>query len=75
MKCPICEQPLSAPPPAVEQLRMSLDSLETQITAVRRDRPGLVTIDDELETRAASVREQLTANRAALDALAASAEV
>jgi polyhydroxyalkanoate synthesis regulator phasin len=72
--CPICEQPLDEPPPAVDQLRASLDALELQIAAVERDRPGLVAIQDELDVREASLRRELQANRAALDALAASAE-
>lgn len=72
--CPICEQPLENPPPAVDQLRASLDDLERQIGAVERDRPGIVAVEEELLGQDALVREQLQANRAALDRLADSSE-
>lgn len=72
--CPICEQKLDNPPPAVEQLRASLESLESQISSVERDRPGLVAIEDDLASREAAVREQMEANRATLEGIAASAE-
>ena len=72
--CPICEQELNDPPPAVEQLRASLMILEDQISSVERDRPGLVAIEDELEVREAAIREQMEANRTALESVAASTE-
>jgi Protein of unknown function (DUF3732)/AAA domain len=73
-QCPICEQTLDNPPPAVAALRGSLEELESQIASVERDRPGLVTIEDELASRLENIRDDLAANRAALEGIAASAE-
>jgi hypothetical protein len=72
--CPICEQLLETPLPAVDQLRASLDQLERQITAVERDRPGLVAVQTELLKREGAIRERIAGNRAALDRLVATAE-
>jgi hypothetical protein len=72
--CPVCEQRLEDPPPAVAQLRASLETLDSQIASVERDRPGLVSIEDELSGREAGLREELEANRAALEGIAANAE-
>lgn len=73
-ECPVCEQPLENPPPAVADLRGSLEELEAQISSVERDRPGLVSIQEDLTERIGAVRESLALNRAALDGIVASAE-
>jgi len=73
-QCPVCEQTLDDIPPTVHQLRHSLDVLEEQIGSVERDRPGLVELTDELSRRQATLLERITANRLALEELAASAE-
>jgi hypothetical protein len=72
--CPICEQPLEQGPPAVDQLRGSLDELERQISGVQRDRPSLVAVINELRHREGQVHESLEANRTALVGLVAGEE-
>jgi hypothetical protein len=73
-QCPICEQPLESPPPAVTALRTSLEELEGQIASVERDRPGLVTIEGDIANRLGEIRNGLEANRAALEGIVANAE-
>ncbi len=73
-QCPVCEQTLENRPPAVDELRGSLEELEGQIASVEKDRPGLVAVEDELVTRIGEIREGLASNRAALDGIVASAE-
>jgi Protein of unknown function (DUF3732)/AAA domain len=73
-QCPVCEQALENPPPAVAALRASLEELESQISSVEKDRPGLVAVEGELAGRIGEIREGLAANRAALDGIVASAE-
>jgi hypothetical protein len=72
--CPICEQELVEAPPKVEQLRASLRSLEEQIEGVERDRPGLISVGEELDAKEGALRMRLEVNRSALDEVASAAE-
>jgi hypothetical protein len=72
--CPVCEQELSEPVPAVEEMRRSLTALEQHIGSVERDRPALVEVTGEIERSEQAVRERIEANRSALDELAAAAD-
>jgi hypothetical protein len=73
-QCPVCNEPLSAPIPEVEEMLEALTDLDRQIVAVERERPNLVDVQDRLRMLEASVKGELEGNRHALDLLAASAQ-
>lgn len=72
--CPVCHEKLSAPAPEVDAMFAALADLDAQIVAVERERPNLVEVQAELTSLEQSVREELEANRHALDLLSESAQ-
>lgn len=69
--CPLCAQSLAnaIPVPSVSQLKGALTTVSTRLQAVTRSEPQMERAVATLEEKAASVQQQLTQNRAELEAV------
>jgi hypothetical protein len=74
-KCPLCEHDLNDLVPKADAIRMSLVSLEQQMSTTTRQRPRLDAFLTERETLLADLRRQLTDNKAAIEAVVAQEEI
>lgn len=73
--CPLCSQQLPSPTPTSLEIRKSLESLNLQLETVTRQRPRLTQYISERETSLAALRQRLTENRAAIEAVVAQEEI
>lgn len=73
--CPLCSQQLQSSTPTSSKIRESLENLNLQLEAVTRQRPRLTQYISERETVVANLRQRLTENRAAIEAVVAQEEV
>jgi len=73
--CPLCSQQLPSPTPTSLEIRKSLENLNLQLETVTRQRPRLTQYISERETLLAALRQRLTENRAAIEAVVAQEEV
>ncbi|EIG61295.1 DUF3732 domain-containing protein [Bradyrhizobium sp. WSM1253] len=58
--CPLCDSQLAVAVPSVDEIRRSLDRLDRQLSAVRRDNPRLQGQIAEFETKRTTLEEELT---------------
>jgi Protein of unknown function (DUF3732) len=70
-KCPLCEHELNGSVPKAEEIITNLSSLERQMSATTRQRPRLEAFLSERETRLGDVRQRLTENKTAIEAVVA----
>jgi len=68
-KCPLCEHELNGAVPRAEAINASIASLERQVSATTRQRPRLEKFMTERDTRLGEVRQRLTENKAAIEAV------
>ena len=68
-KCPLCDSQLSDSVPKADAVRHNLSNIERQIGAASRQRPRLDSFLNEREQTLAAIRQELRANRAAIDKL------
>ena len=68
-KCPLCDNQLEDSVPKADAVRHSLANLEKQIGAASRQRPRLDSFLNEREEVLTGIRQELRANRAAIDGL------
>jgi hypothetical protein len=73
--CPLCSQHLQSPTPTSIEINKSLVHLNQQLEAVSRQRPRLTEYISERENRAAVLRQRLSENRAAIEAVISQEEV
>jgi hypothetical protein len=73
--CPLCNQELPFATPAAQEINKSLANLNLQLEAVTRQRPRLTEYISERENRVTILRQSLTENRAAIEAVIAQEEV
>lgn len=74
-RCPLCETELNGTVPTAQAIRTSLASLERQMAATTRQRPQLEAYLTDREARLSHLRQQLTENKAAIEALIAQEEI
>jgi len=74
-RCPLCETDLNGTVPKAQAIRSNLASLEKQMAATARQRPRLEAYLTDRETRHSHLRQLLTENKAAIEALIAQEEV
>jgi hypothetical protein len=70
-KCPLCEHELNGSVPKAEEVVRSLSSLERQMSATTRQRPRLEAFLAERESRLGELRQRLTENKGAIEAVVA----
>ena len=74
-RCPVCEHDLEDTVPKAASIQVNLASLARQMAATTRQRPRLEAYLAEQEERLAQLRQELTENKASLEALISQEEV
>lgn len=69
--CPMCGNGLAEPDPQLDELRQTLEELQSQLRAVQTAQPRRVAALTELDRRADGVRQELRGVEAALDGMRA----
>ncbi len=72
--CPLCATPLEAQVPMVEELVRSVKATSSQLESVAASAPHMQGLINRLEGEIDEVKQQLTENREAIDAVEASRE-
>ena len=70
-RCPVCDNDLPESVPKAEQIRSSLEDLDRQIGSATRQRPRLDAFINTREEQIQEIRQQLRANKAAVDGVLA----
>lgn len=67
--CPLCNSPISSPPPTVADIKLSIERLRTDLSTVQSERPRLREYIERLMTERDDIRRQISEKEFALEAV------